>query len=65
MSVDIRPAGACKRRPISNGWSQRWNRETGHDLSHSWCGYCKAHIEHDAEWLAKFAAYGRALPTRT
>ena len=51
MSVDEpRPAGSCKHRPISNGWSQHIDLKTGESRSESWCGYCKASVEHDGEW---------------
>lgn len=60
---DIRPSDSCKHRPISNGWSSRWSREHGQDPATTWCGYCKAYIEIDAEWAAKFAAHGKTPPT--
>lgn len=53
---EIRVPGSCPHRPISNGWSQSASREAIGHSPYSWCGHCKAYIEHDAEWAAKFAA---------
>lgn len=63
MSNDARPAGSCKHRPVSNGWSAHLNLRTGERSSSSWCGRCRSAIEHDAEWIAKFVASGRSVPT--
>lgn len=51
------PPGSCKHRPISNGWSQG-----GGLPAFSWCGYCKAYVEHDGQWIAKFTARGKSTP---
>lgn len=62
-AVDALPAGSCKHRPISNGWSAHLDLRTGASEASAWCGYCKAHIELDAEWIAKFVSSGRAIPS--
>ena len=55
--VEIRDAGSCWHRPISNGWSASLRQSP-----YSWCGHCKAYVEHDDEWRTKFAAAGRCIP---
>jgi hypothetical protein len=63
---DVRPAGSCKHRPTSNGWSAHSSRQPDGEMrvidSSAWCGHCCAYVEIDAKWQAKFAARGKSVP---
>ena len=65
-SVPTKPAGSCKHRPISNGWSVHKSRQSDGSMkvvsSGAWCGYCRAFVQIDREWQQKFVDHGRALP---
>lgn len=54
IDVPTKPAGSCKHRPIHNGLSWRGSHDgTVSELS-ARCGYCRAVVELDEEWIEKF-----------
>lgn len=59
---DVKPAGSCRHRPISNGWSQGWKLADGRMPAVSRCGLCRSFVEVDDEWIEKFKAAGKTPP---
>lgn len=50
-----KPAGSCPHRPTSNGYS--YSRGPTGEVTHgptAWCGYCRAFVTMDAEWIRKY-----------